>query len=295
MIPVVVGSSPIGHPNSPAPRRARKWVAPERPEFANARSAFKAICDAALRQIESNAAGFTRSQDPEFLHQMRVGMRRLRAALRAFRPVLAHRPARALGRRLRRFSPLLGAARDWDVFCSWLASNKSLSQTALRLHATARREARGAVSSAKFRRMTDAARELAERGVHDAPMRALAQRTLPKVHAKAMKRARRIEWENAAERHLLRIRVKRLRYACEYFEPCFQAAGSAYLARLKALQELLGQLNDMAVARRLLRGLPGNPEALARKISAREIRLLSALPRAWGGFEKQRPFWALRG
>jgi len=181
------------------------------------------------------------------------------------------------------------------VFCAWLASHKSLSQAALQMQAAARREACAAVSSAKFHRMIEAARELAVRGVQEAPMRALAQRTLRKGHLKTMKKARRIEWENAAERHLLRIRVKRLRYACEYFEPCFRAPGSAYVARLKALQELLGELNDMAVARRLLRTLPGGQDALARKISAREIRLLTELPPAWGRLERQQAFWAPRG
>jgi CHAD domain-containing protein len=253
------------------------------------------VCDAALKQIEFNAAGFARSQDPEFLHQLRVGMRRLRAALRAFRPVLARQPARDLARRLRRFSPVLGAARDWDVFCAWFASHKSLPHAAMQMQAAARRDARRAVSSPKFHRMVDAARELAVRGVQEAPMRALGQRALDKGHVRALKKARRIEWENVPERHLLRIRVKRLRYACEYFEPCFRAAGSAYLTRLKELQELLGELNDMAVARRLLRGLPGDAGALAKKISVREIRLLSALPPAWERFERQRPFWPLRG
>ncbi|HET7197044.1 MAG TPA: CHAD domain-containing protein [Burkholderiales bacterium] len=245
-----------------------------------------------MRQIESNAAGFLRSQDPEFLHQLRVGMRRLRAALRAFRPVLARRPARALARKLRGFSPVLGAARDWDVFSAWIAGQERVSRAALRMHAEARREARGAVASAKFERAIEAARDLAVHGAQEAPLQRLALRALRKGHAKALKAARRIEWESAAERHRLRIRVKRLRYAAEYFTPCLPAAHSAYVARLKALQDLLGGLNDAAVARRLLRGLPGASAALARKVRAREARLLSALPAAWAGFERQRPFWA---
>jgi len=270
-------------------------VAPARGEFSSAPAAFRAVCDAALRQIEANAAGFLRSQDPEFLHQLRVGMRRLRAALRVFRPVLARRPARALARKLARFSPSLGAARDWDVFCAWLAGRRNLSQAALAMQAAARRDARGAVSSRKFQRMIEAARELAVRGVQEAPMPALARRALDKAHLRALKKARRMGWEDEAERHLLRIRVKRLRYGCEYFEPCFRASRSAYVARLKELQDLLGELNDMAVAQQLLRALRDAPATLRSRILARERELLSALPAAWARFERQRPFWAPRG
>jgi CHAD domain-containing protein len=236
-----------------------------------------------------------RSQDPEFLHQLRVGLRRLRAGLRAFRSVLPRKRARALERKLRRLSPLLGAARDWDVLCAWLASQGSLSQAAIRGQSVARREARHAVTSVRFQRMIQAARELAVRGVQETPMRALAQRALRKGHTKAMSAARRIEWRDAAERHRLRIRVRRLRYACEYFEPSFRAKVSAYAGRLKALQEMLGELNDVAVARQLLRRLPDGRETLAAKLSARESRLLSLLPGAWARFEAQRPSWVLPG
>src|SRR3954469_21288599 len=86
VIPVVAGSNPVGHPN-PAPRVPRHWRAPAL-RRATPQAAFKAVSLAALTQIESNARGVLLSDDPEFLHQLRVGMRRLRAALRAFRGIL---------------------------------------------------------------------------------------------------------------------------------------------------------------------------------------------------------------
>ena len=47
--------------------------------------------------------------------------------------------------------------------------------------------------------------------------------------------------------------MKRLRYACDFFAASFAgAAAQPYIKRLRALQDILGDLNDIAVARRLL-------------------------------------------
>ena len=298
MIPVVVGSNPIGHPNLPAPKKARKWRAPARRELATAGSAFRAVCSAALAQIESNAGGFARSCDAEFLHQLRVGLRRLRAALRAFRPVLPKRPAKTLARSLRKFAPALGAARDWDVFCAWLQDRvpelKSLNASARRKCVGARRKARVAIASSEFRRTLDGARQLAERSIDRVPIAELAREALEKSHRKAMKKARRIRWHDGSQRHALRVRLKRLRYACEYFAPCFESPAAArYVGWLKAMQEILGDLNDIAVGRSLLSELPAAPATLAEKLDARQAKRLSELPRAWGALQNQHPFWKL--
>jgi CHAD domain-containing protein len=83
--------------------------------------------------------------------------------------------------------------------------------------------------------------------------------------------------------------VKRLRYACEFFAPCFPArAVERYLRRLRALQELLGELNDVAVGRELLVKLgERHPEVF----DALEERLIRALSGGWRAFEKQPPCW----
>ena len=54
-------------------------------------------------------------------------------------------------------------------------------------------------------------------------------------------------------RHKLRVRAKRLRYASEFFAPLFKASGrKAFLASLKRMQDELGELNDVAMARERL-------------------------------------------
>ena len=79
--------------------------------------------------------------------------------------------------------------------------------------------------------------------------------------------------------------------------------GAPYIKRLAALQDILGDLNDIAVARRLLAELA--PRGSARDIAAaaghvrhalavRERMLVMSLEAAWAAFEKRRPFWRAR-
>ena len=95
-----------------------------------------------------------------------------------------------------------------------------------------------------------------------------------------MKEARGADWKNPAERHAVRIRVKRLRYSCEFFAPAF--ANEQMISELKALQEILGELNDIAVGRRLV------------GFDADEARLLNRLELAWARFARRAPFWRVQ-
>ena len=55
------------------------------------------------------------------------------------------------------------------------------------------------------------------------------------------------------QRHRLRIALKKLRYATEFFEALYRKSTRPYLAALKDLQDGLGHLNDVAVAQGLAR------------------------------------------
>src|SRR5947207_14364878 len=65
-----------------------RWSRPTIAENAAASDAFAILCAAALAQIAANAPGVASAEDPEHLHQLRVGVRRLLSALRAFRLLL---------------------------------------------------------------------------------------------------------------------------------------------------------------------------------------------------------------
>ena len=93
---------------------------------------------------------------------------------------------------------------------------------------------------------------------------------------KALAQAQDIDWRDAEQRHRLRIRMKRLRYACDFFAASFAgAAARPYIKRLAALQDILGDLNDIAVARRLLAEIAPRgsaPEHCGRRRRTRAIR-----------------------
>ena len=255
MIPVVGGSSPLGHPITPQARCAE-------------------ILRESARGIESNARGALASEDPEFLHQLRVNSRRLRSALRAFRPILPRKDAKRLRRSLRKLSPALGRARDWDVLVGRLGGNVKEQQAA-------RREAQQALQSKAFHKLVQRARALqAEESAES--LAQLGAAALSRMHRKLIKAARGIDWSDAAQRHAVRIRVKRLRYTAEFFADAFK--GSApYVSALKELQRILGELNDIAVARRLVAA------------QADESALLTSLDAAWKRFARRAPFWRAAG
>jgi triphosphatase len=279
----------------------RKWPKPSLGELATPGEAFAALVGASLAQAGANARGVVHGKDPEYLHQLRVGLRRLRSVLRAFRPLLA--AARPVVRRLRAFMPAFGEARDWDVFVETLQHTpgaQELLAHARARRAAARRKARAAAASPQFQVFL----LRALRWLHGAPVRGSNQsladfgaQALERLHRKALKHARKLDWLDARARHALRIRVKRLRYACEFFAASFAPASvRPYVRSVEGLQDILGELNDVAVARKLLDTL--EPEAakplVRRGLGARERRLIASLGPAWAAFEKRRPFWKPR-
>ena len=73
-------------------------------------------CAACLAQIEGNAQGVLAGDDPEWIHQMRIGVRRLRACLSLARRGIATARIEPLRVELRWLAQSLGPARDLDVF-----------------------------------------------------------------------------------------------------------------------------------------------------------------------------------
>ena len=271
VIPVVGGSNPLGHPRSP-----RKWQQPPLDCGASPGAACAALASAALAQMAANVAGAIDGRDPEYLHQLRVGVRRLRTVLRIFK-------ARRLDKRLRKLLRSLGEARDWDVFVARFGKGKARRRVA-------HLRSRALLSSAQFR----ACFVEVQRWVHanarsgEKPLRRFASKALDRLQRKARKRARDIDWRDEKARHAVRIAVRRLRYACDFFSPCFADAESG-LRGLAHLQDLLGDLNDIAVARSF------GGATLARSLDSRERLLVRELAPAWKAFERRPRFWAGRG
>ena len=95
---------------------------------------------------------------------------------------------------------------------------------------------------------------------------------------------------SADERHRLRIALKKLRYATEFFEALYPKKHTKpYLAALKDLQDGLGHLNDVAVAQRLIDSL-----VVERDAERRGDGLSGPLAWCWVGTPAASPTWSLQ-
>lgn len=229
-------------------------------------AAFDAVVGANLAHLRANERGMLRGRDPEYLHQMRVALRRLRSATGIFRYALPQPPAVLRGE-LRWISRELSAARDWDVFVTQTMPQVEAAIGArlprltaccgiLRRRAGAR--ARRAVRSGRYGRLV---RSLAAGG-RARPRGATLVQPLLEDFAPAVLEARYRPLAKAGARpgtlaprtlHRLRIELKKFRYAAYFFQGLFpRRAERAALGRLSRLQDILGALNDAAVAGELV-------------------------------------------
>jgi inorganic triphosphatase YgiF len=282
------------------------------PEMA-AGEAFRAIALSCLRQIVANEPATCAGQ-AEALHQMRIGLRRLRAAIALYSDVVAGDDADTIKSELKWITRELGAARDLDVFASELAKDEHLNQEAAaearrdieEKRAAAYAEVRSAIDSPRFR---SAVLDLAEwieigawaeedekdrRSVRDRPVFEHAKKQLAKLRKRIKRKGAKLRDLDVPQRHRLRIRAKRLRYATEFFAATFPGEQGAKrrsesLNSLKDLQDALGGLNDIAKHRDLIAG--GIPVAPLVSSEDRTEALLCEAEQAFGRFAETKPFW----
>jgi inorganic triphosphatase YgiF len=239
----------------------------------DAGDAFRAIVGECLSQVQANARGVLESGDPEYLHQMRVGLRRLRSALDLFggqlgEAVLAH----ASG--LRTLGVGLGTARDWDVLVTEALpqlpayTTKALDRVCSRVRKNARAKAKKLIKTNTYNNtMLELGRWLATPRAIAAPFwresaQVAAARILAERHARVLKRGRGLSKRSPAELHRLRIAIKKLRYAVEFFNDLFQVKAMAVQrARLAKLQDILGFINDAVAVEGLLAEAERNARA----------------------------------
>jgi inorganic triphosphatase YgiF len=237
--------------------------------------AFRRIVRNCVQQWCANEAAALDGSDPEGVHQLRVGIRRLRSAFSVFGPLLDPGERSKLSSEAKRIINSFGPARDWDVFSTELLAPIDAARPGdpdlARLLAAAQVErqhgyeaVRAEIGSHAYTRYllqlrlwieASGWREHAtEQGAHwfDRPIVAFADELLAKRHRNARKLGRGFAKLAPAERHRVRIALKKLRYACEFFEGLYRKKDTKpYLASLKQMQDRLGHLNDVTVAGKL--------------------------------------------
>ena len=243
----------------------------------SAGEALRSIARACLSHYLANQDCLAASRDAEAIHQMRVALRRLRSAMNAFKALLDTPDSLWLREQLRWLSGRLGQARDIDVFIADIlqpvAGNAADAPGLASLLADfeARRGAAHAevLGLLEDPRSTDLLLRLAEwseggdwldsgdadrRMLLDQPAKALGQATLTSRHRKVRRAMRRLRELDPAQRHRLRINVKKLRYAVDFFSSLYpRGKPKKMVAALGAVQDRLGLLNDIATSCRRLK------------------------------------------
>ncbi|RZI44152.1 CHAD domain-containing protein [Herbaspirillum sp. HC18] len=242
-------------------------------------NALHSIVDNCLEQIHGNKTGVTRGNNPESVHQMRVGLRRLRSAFALFGK--RSKPPSHLQEELDWLTQQLGAARDWEVFAGTMLplivahappdiGATSMQHAAENLVRDKHMQAASAVGSKRFTALMhdlDAWSRHARPDEADTALSDFAGRSLARLHKRLLRRGRRLKEASDEARHRTRIAAKKARYAAEFFESLFpKRTVTRYLDALSALQDELGLLNDMRVADRLLAELGNNRHDLAAAI-----------------------------
>jgi CHAD domain-containing protein len=200
--------------------------------------AFQKIAYACLHQIADNYDAVV-DENPVGVHQMRVGLRRLRAAISLFKEMLEDEQTARIKKELKWLTNELGPARQFQVFCT------DVARSVLRAHRMgdgidnfiddldrrfdeAKSRATGAVSSERFRRLLLDTAEWIQVGAwkqaEQLPKvdgRKFAKRVLAKRRKKIAKNGKKLDHLNAEQRHKLRIAAKKLRYGSEFFSGLF--------------------------------------------------------------------------
>jgi inorganic triphosphatase YgiF len=221
-----------------------------------------------MAQIESNVPGVL-VQSVESLHQMRVGLRRLRATFDMFRDLAPLPPELQEG--LDWLAGELGATRDWDVLAdTTLPTITGIHTEALRAAAKehARQLHRNMLPTLHAPRYTQLMLRMNGwlRGRQWRPASGLPKTDplsqpaldglvplVRKAQQRLRKRIKALDGNDAAARHRVRIAAKKARYAAEFFSDLLpEKEVRAYVKRLSSLQDRLGHLNDLAVATKLL-------------------------------------------
>jgi len=293
---------------------------------------FQLIVRNAFSHLTANDDSARLNLHVEGVHQCRIALRRLRSAFKIYKPLLRRKRIEPVEDGVRWLGRILGAARDLDVLqtellepaIEALGEAEQLAPLMASLQAK-KAEAYTAVgealASARYRHLLidlcllghadDLGKTREDRPDLGQSVVGLASHALTRAHGKLLKRGNGFETLSKVERHDVRIALKRLRYALDFFGSVFNGESKKkFVKKLARLQDDLGRMNDVAVAETMLAQLvgvasdeSGTPPVVAHgqlafaaggilgwhRRRAAEIDL--QLVEDWNAFVRAQPFW----
>ncbi|MFV0474511.1 MAG: CHAD domain-containing protein [Pikeienuella sp.] len=290
-----------------------------------AEEAAQAALRECLDQIAANGAATLESDDPEAVHQLRVGLRRLRSVFDIFGPAIAGKEAARLEGEANWLAGAAGHLRDLDVVATELVARESKAAgddpgfraLGAAMAAAAAAERRALRQTLRSQRMQAFLLDLAQfsecRGWLSpddigqtarlaADVKILARDALDQAWRRARRRARGLEDLDIEARHDLRKALKKLRYTVEFLSELYSRKKYlSYQKKLKLLQDTFGDLNDAAMVAALFDGPdapaaadPAAQRAIGRVIGASGARAEAAWPstaRLWSDLAASPRFW----
>jgi CHAD domain-containing protein len=273
---------------------------PARPASEQAGEHLRAMIGRQYDQILRHDPGARLGGDPEDLHDFRVAVRRLRALLRAARPLVVETWSEPLREELAWLGGALGPVRDLDVLLDHIRSEvatlddeREVGRPLVKALEAERDRARQAMlAELRTRRYLDLLGAL-ERAAQ-APVLHTEQEPLTQIAAREFRRLRKamatIGPASSDEAlHRARIKGKRARYAAELAEATMGKPATRLIARAKDFQDVIGEHQDAIVAETKIRELtaeaPHDTALVAGRLIERQRerrRVARAqLPRTW--------------
>ena len=237
-----------------------------------------------LDHLQANEPFLLTSDDTEGVHQVRVALRRMRAALQLFKSALPEEQFGWIVAEAKWLTGELSAVRAWDVFAEEFVAPvatfhsadegfDALSSAVNLARQQSYHRARDVILSERY---TDfllrvsawlSSRAWRKQAVSEQTARLLdpivehCSKLLRKRDSRVRKQCQKFEDLSDAELHELRLAVKKLRYAVDFFENLYPTKRvKPYRKRLAKLQDGLGYLNDVVTADALAHELAGKGE-----------------------------------
>jgi CHAD domain-containing protein len=307
------------------------WKKARLPVFTPETTAAEALAEIVLcgiNHLRGNEACVLARAHEEGVHQMRVATRRLRSSLSIYKELLPADERRYLVSELKWLIGELGPARDWDVFLAEVlapvigALPDEGRLGSLRSEAEGQRDhayerAQAAIRSDRYIGLALLLSAWArghrwhEHASDDGPAElfvpatVFVRKVIDERYQEVLRVGEGFESLTEEKRHALRIQLKKLRYAAEFFGSLYaKKTFTSYLAALKSLQDDLGANNDLVVAQKLLAGAVKSVRGKQRvrlnyaagvvvgwhsQVADGRQRDLSKL---WERFRRSEPFWS---
>jgi len=249
---------------SPAPQRAKQPVLSGDETCGEALALFVA---SAAAQIEINRRAVLETDDPEAAHQLRVGLRRLRSALRAFRALHDSPATRELQQYARELGQSVGDLRNADVFIESVYAPvagtmkgepgfSELRHALLSHRAAQRTTAREVLSGERWSKLRLYLalwpQTMQENAKLRAPVPGFSATALTKSWKRVARQGADLDELSLEQRHEMRKALKSLRYTSEFFGSLYDARKvERFVKDLKKLQDIFGYINDVLSAKAL--------------------------------------------